>query len=50
MGNYTSMEVTGTAHRSSKYDELNVNRFKVKGPGSMGRCFVEVNFERTELT
>ncbi|KAH0920269.1 hypothetical protein HID58_027929 [Brassica napus] len=42
MGNYTSMEVTGTAHRSTKFDELNVNRFKVKGPGSMGRCFVEV--------
>ncbi|KAJ0255974.1 Squamosa promoter-binding-like protein 16 [Hirschfeldia incana] len=44
MGNYTSMEVTGTAHGSTKFDELNVNKFKVKGPssGSMGRCFVEV--------
>ncbi|CAH8370956.1 unnamed protein product [Eruca vesicaria subsp. sativa] len=42
MGNYTSMEVTGTAHRSTKFDELNVNRFKVKGPGSLGRCFLEV--------
>ena len=44
MGNYTSMEVTGTAHRSTKFDELNVNKFKVKGPssGSLGRCFVEV--------
>ncbi|CAN6936079.1 unnamed protein product [Brassica oleracea] len=42
MGNYTSVEVTGTAHRSTKYDELNVNRFKVNGSGSLGRCFVEV--------
>ncbi|KAG5410178.1 hypothetical protein IGI04_006497 [Brassica rapa subsp. trilocularis] len=44
MGNYSSMEVTGTAHRSTKFDELTVNRFKVKGPtlGSLGRCFVEV--------
>ncbi|KAG2254502.1 hypothetical protein Bca52824_084638 [Brassica carinata] len=42
MGNYTSMEVTGTAHRSTRFDELNVNRFKVKGPGSLGRCFLEV--------
>ncbi|KAL0701964.1 hypothetical protein Bca4012_058086 [Brassica carinata] len=42
MGNYTSMEVTGTANRGTKFDELNVNRFKVKGPGSLGRCFLEV--------
>ncbi|KAJ4883939.1 Squamosa promoter-binding-like protein 16 [Raphanus sativus] len=42
MGNYTSMEVTGTAHRSTRFDELNVNRFKVKCPASLGRCFLEV--------
>ncbi|KAJ0231635.1 Squamosa promoter-binding-like protein 16 [Hirschfeldia incana] len=44
MGNYSSMEVAGTVHRSTKVDELNVNRFKVNGPspGSLGRCFVEV--------
>ncbi|CAF2065310.1 unnamed protein product [Brassica napus] len=42
MGNYTSVEVTGTAHRSTKYDELNVNRFKVNTSGSLGRCFLEV--------
>lgn len=44
MGNYASLEVTGTAHRRTKFDELNVNSFKVKGPspGSLGRCFVEV--------
>ncbi|XP_056850315.1 squamosa promoter-binding-like protein 16 isoform X2 [Raphanus sativus] len=44
MGNYSSMEVTGTVHRSTKFDELTVNRFKVNGPspGSLGRCFVEM--------
>ncbi|KAG2313440.1 hypothetical protein Bca4012_027996 [Brassica carinata] len=44
MGNYSSMEVTGSVPRCTKFDELNVNRFKVKGPspGSFGRCFVEV--------
>ncbi|KAF8106876.1 hypothetical protein N665_0130s0048 [Sinapis alba] len=44
MGNYTAMEVTGTANRTTKFDELNVNRFKVESPsrGSLGRCFVEV--------
>ncbi|VVA95510.1 unnamed protein product [Arabis nemorensis] len=44
MGNYASLEVTGTAHRRTKFDELNVDSFKVKGPspGSLGRCFVEV--------
>ncbi|KAF8084996.1 hypothetical protein N665_0688s0017 [Sinapis alba] len=44
MGNYSSMEVTGTMRRSTKFDELNVNRFKVKcpSPGSLGRCFVKV--------
>ncbi|CAN6845521.1 unnamed protein product [Brassica oleracea] len=44
MGNYSSMEVTGTAYRSTKFDELIVNRFQVKcpSPGSLGRCFVEV--------
>uniref|UniRef100_A0A1J3HGQ0 Squamosa promoter-binding-like protein 14 n=1 Tax=Noccaea caerulescens TaxID=107243 RepID=A0A1J3HGQ0_NOCCA len=44
MGNYASMEVTGTEHRRTKFDELNVNNFKVQSasPGSLGRCFVEV--------
>lgn len=47
MGNYSSMEVTGTVHRSTKFDELTVNRFKVNGPspGSLGRCFVEVRLQ-----
>ncbi|CAN8234386.1 unnamed protein product [Cochlearia groenlandica] len=44
MGNYTSMEVTETLQRSTKFDELTVNRFKVNGPSvsSLGRCFIEV--------
>ncbi|KAL1190015.1 Squamosa promoter-binding-like protein 16 [Cardamine amara subsp. amara] len=44
MGNYASMEVTGTEHRRTKFDELNISRFKVQSenPVSLGRCFVEV--------
>ncbi|CAH2067610.1 unnamed protein product [Thlaspi arvense] len=44
LGNYTSMEVTGTSHSRIKFDELNASSFKVEGPsaGSLGRCFVEV--------
>lgn len=45
MGTYASMEVTGTEHRRTKFDELIVNNFKVQSasPGSLGRCFVEVS-------
>lgn len=45
MGNYKSMEVTGTEHSRTKFDELNVNSFKVQGASSesLGRCFVEVS-------
>ncbi|CAA7013530.1 unnamed protein product [Microthlaspi erraticum] len=44
MGNYTSMEVTRREHRRTRFEELNVNNFKVQcaRPGSLGRCFVEV--------
>ncbi|ESQ27461.1 hypothetical protein EUTSA_v10018065mg [Eutrema salsugineum] len=44
MGNYASMEVAGTKHRSTKFDELYVNSFKVESgiPDSLGRCFLEV--------
>ncbi|XP_020890348.1 squamosa promoter-binding-like protein 16 isoform X2 [Arabidopsis lyrata subsp. lyrata] len=44
MGNYTSIEVTGTEHRRTKFDELNVSSFKVQSasPVSLGRCFIEV--------
>ncbi|XP_019083405.1 PREDICTED: squamosa promoter-binding-like protein 16 isoform X2 [Camelina sativa] len=44
MGNYASMEVTGTEHKRTKFDELNVGSFKVQSasPVSLGRCFIEV--------
>lgn len=52
MGSYVSMEVTGVACKQAIFDELNVNSFNVKNaqPGFLGRCFIEVWLQITELT
>ncbi|KAL5557641.1 hypothetical protein UlMin_033852 [Ulmus minor] len=44
MGGYTSQEVKGLTYHGTKYEEINLNGFKIRdaSPGVLGRCFIEV--------
>ena len=49
MGGYTSQEVKGSTCHGTKYEEINLNGFKIRdaSPGVLGRCFIEVACKTT---